>query len=230
MAKPTKTDEHPPRWIDYVDLDELVPADVNPKEHDTAGMAASTTRFGLVEPPVVDERTGKLVAGHGRRDDALAKRAAGQDPPDGVVVDDSGKWLLPVLRGWASIDDDHAKGYLVASNKVGEGLWDPTSLAGLLQGIEEPQLLDDLGFKDYELEVLLAAIVPEFQPDPVTGSLDNFTRTDGNQHAIKLGDDEHATVMMAISECRHRLRNDDLTNNAALALICREYLDQPTTS
>jgi ParB-like chromosome segregation protein Spo0J len=54
------------RWIDYVPLDEIAEAHRNPKLHDRRGIRASVTRFGFVEPITIDERTGRLVAGHGR--------------------------------------------------------------------------------------------------------------------------------------------------------------------
>ena len=57
--------------IEYVPLDQLKKAPRNPKAH-SDDIKTSIGRFGYVEPIVVDERTGCIVAGHGRREALLA--------------------------------------------------------------------------------------------------------------------------------------------------------------
>jgi hypothetical protein len=71
------------RWIEYQPLDELRPDPRNPKGHDVAGLRASLGRFGYAEPITVDERTGLLVSGHGRRELLLDDFAAGSAVPTG---------------------------------------------------------------------------------------------------------------------------------------------------
>ena len=120
------------RRIEYVKLSELARADRNPKKHDDAGIRASFGQFGYVEPVVIDERTGKLVAGHGRVENLEAAKAAGEDPPEGVIVKGS-EWTVPVVRGWSSENDMQADAYLVASNKLTEqGGWDDRALQAML--------------------------------------------------------------------------------------------------
>src|SRR5688572_28955647 len=106
-----------PRRIEYRPLADLTPADRNPKAHDADMLDGSLDEFGYVELIAEDGRTGKLVAGHGRLD-ALARREAAQpdEPPDGVVRADDGTWLVPILVGWSSADDDEAEAYLLVSN------------------------------------------------------------------------------------------------------------------
>lgn len=132
-----------PRWLEYVPLDELTPALKNPKLHSEA-IGASLRRFGYVEAIALDERTGRLVAGHGRMDDLIAKRDAGEDPPEGVTVDPEGRWLVPVQRGWASSSDGEADAYLVASNQTTTaGGWNPVELNDLLASLDD---LTGIGF------------------------------------------------------------------------------------
>ena len=57
--------------IEYLPLSHLQVAPRNPKRHALDQLGASIGRFGYVEPIIVDERTGRLVAGHGRRDSLL---------------------------------------------------------------------------------------------------------------------------------------------------------------
>lgn len=155
------------RHIEYLPVVDVVAAERNPKGHDEAGIDASLGAFGYTEPILLDERTGRLVAGHGRLQ-ALARaaaKAAGKSPkakaaavPDGIIVDDEGRWLVPVVRGWASLSDAHAEAYLVASNRLTErGGWDERALAALLGDIDvaDPNLLAATGYSDTDLAGLL---------------------------------------------------------------------------
>ena len=147
------------RRIEQMPLAEIAPAARNPKEHDDAGIRRSIERFGVAELVLLDERTGRLVAGHGRIK-ALADmehdpRVA--TPPDGVVVAEDGSWTVPVVRGWASRSDAEAEAYLVASNRLTEnGGWDNRGLGELLEELAEQQLLEVTGFSEEDLEKLLA--------------------------------------------------------------------------
>lgn len=145
------------RRLEHVPLDELVPALRNPKSHALAAIGRSIGQFGYVEPVVVDDRTGRLVAGHGRVEQLRRQRAAGEDPPEGIGED----WSVPVLRGWASRSDEEAEAYLVAANRLGEvGGWDDHALAELLAGVGE--LLPATGFTDEAL----AALIVKANPSP----------------------------------------------------------------
>jgi hypothetical protein len=128
----------------------------NPKRHDAAGIRVSIERHGVAELPLLDERTGRLVAGHGRCDQLAAMHRAGQDPPDGVQVGADGIWLVPVLRGWASRSDAEAEAYVVASNKLTmNGGWDTTELPDILTDLAQQGLLGLTGFDEDELAKLL---------------------------------------------------------------------------
>jgi hypothetical protein len=127
------------RVIDYVPLDDVRPADRNPKAHDHAVMRTSFDRFGFVEPIMRDDRTGRLVAGHGRLDELRAARARDPlTPPDGVTLTDDGVWLVPVIGGWSSVDDAQAQAYVIAANRLAEiGGWDDALLADALTSLAD---------------------------------------------------------------------------------------------
>jgi hypothetical protein len=130
-------------------LDDIVRAPRNPKAHAAEIIANSVSRFGVVELPALDERTGRLVAGHGRLDDLVARRAAGEQPPDGIDTDPDGQWLVPVARGWSSRSDADAEAYLIVSNQATTaGGWDDTGLAQVLADLrdQDPDLLTVTGF------------------------------------------------------------------------------------
>ncbi len=121
------------RTLDYLPLDDIPRATVNPKRHSIDVIDASMTRHGYAEPVLLDERTGRLIGGHGRLDTLAAKRDAGEDPPEGIEVDPEGRWLVPVVRGWASASDLDAAAMLVALNRASEiGGWDLPELGIML--------------------------------------------------------------------------------------------------
>ncbi len=136
------------RTLDYLPLDDIPRAPVNPKNHRLDVIEASIGRHGYAEPVLLDERTGRLIGGHGRLDTLAAMRAAGEDPPEGIGPD----WTVPVIRGWASKSDLDAAAMLVTLNRATElGGWDTPDLHGLLTGIGD---LTGVGYDDADLEVM----------------------------------------------------------------------------
>jgi hypothetical protein len=145
----------PPRWQEYMPVADLVPADRNPKNHDDERIARAISRFGYIEPIVLDERTGKLVAGHGRRADLMSREAAGEGPPDGIIAGPDGRWLVPVSRGWSSTSDDDAHAAGVAINQTTIlGGFDQADLVDLLQSFDDDLVLA-AGFEHEDLDDLL---------------------------------------------------------------------------
>lgn len=143
------------RYVDYLPLDEITPATRNPKAHDDAGISRSIGHFGMGELPLIDERTGRLVAGHGRHAHLVRACEDGKEPPDGVRVDEDGRWLMPVVRGWASRSDDDAEAYLVASNQLTtKGGWNDHLLAEVLHDLGDAQMLELTGYEIGDLESL----------------------------------------------------------------------------
>ena len=85
--------------IRYIDPNELIPWERNPRFHDMDSLRASITRFGFRNIIVVNERTNTIEAGHGRAQAAI----------------DLGITSVPVLF----VDDDEttAAAYAIADNR-----------------------------------------------------------------------------------------------------------------
>jgi ParB-like chromosome segregation protein Spo0J len=142
------------RNLILVPLDDLSGDPRNPKAHDLAVIGDSVGRFGYVEPIVRDDRTGFIVSGHGRT--AALRRAFDESPsspPDGVEVGLDGRWLVPVLSGWASKNDDEAAAALIALNRTTEtGGWDDVQLMDLLDQLADAEAgLVGVGYDDSDL-------------------------------------------------------------------------------
>lgn len=197
MPKRTTNDE---RWIEYMPVDELVGAEMNPKRHDLATLDDSYTRFGYVEPIIRDERTGRLVAGHGRMQQLVARQSEGKDAPEGIKVVD-GRWLAPIARGWASKNDREAEAYLLASNRLVEiGGWDDTELAQLLESVNDVGLIGT-GYDERDLAKLLSSLekpepdeVPMLPAEPVTRTGDVWLL---GRHRLACGNAKDPAVVAA---------------------------------
>lgn len=151
------------RYIEHMPIDSVVDAEKNPKAHDLATLGKSIERWGFNDAPILDDRTGRLVAGHGRFELLRQWKEAGGAAPDGVEVDVTGRWLVPVQRGWSSKDDQEAQAFLLAHNKISEaGGWHADQLTTVLQELQahyEPLGglgILPLGFSETALSQLLA--------------------------------------------------------------------------
>lgn len=175
MTDPSTDD----RWVDYAPVDEILRAERNPKTHALEELEASMRRFGVVEIPTVDERTGRIVAGHGRLETIEKAVANGDGPPEGVKVDAEGRWLVPLLRGWSSSDDAEAAAYLLASNRTSEiGGWDNNELVAYLDALNDADAgLLGTGYNEDDIAKLLEdlgevqftpTLNPEFEGGAVT--------------------------------------------------------------
>ena len=151
--------------IEYMPLSKLVRAPRNPKDHDLGAIHNSISRFNFVAPLIIDETSGKLVAGHGRLDALQAMKAQGQPVPERITVED-GEWLVPVVRGVAFADPQEAEAYLVADNRTTElGGWDESMLAEVLSDLAAEDALDGTGFDGEDLDAILANLQPPEFPE-----------------------------------------------------------------
>lgn len=128
--------------IRYVPLSELRRWERNPKLHDIGAITASIRRHGFIDPIVVDQRSGRIVAGHGRDESLENLKRSGEPPPKRIQVRADGEWMVPILTGIEFEDDRDAEAYIVGSNRLVElGGWDE----GLLQDIVSTEGFDALG-------------------------------------------------------------------------------------
>jgi hypothetical protein len=143
--------------IEYVPLKDVVRWPKNPRKHAETVIASSIRRFGFVRPLLRDDRTGVLVAGHGRLDVLLAMKAAGENPPAHVRASESGDWLVPVLCGisWKS-DADAGQCALAVNQLVKAGGYDDELLGDVFRELQDSGAdLSDTGFSSARIKELL---------------------------------------------------------------------------
>lgn len=145
--------------IEYIPLSEIVEADVNPKDHDIGQIYQSIKRFGFTQPIMMNENTGKLLAGHGRLQTLQQMKQGGEKVPARIKEKD-GEWLVPVLKGISFEDDMEAQAYLIADNRLTElGGWNTGELVDTLQELVEGGFsLDGVGYDFDDLETMVTQI------------------------------------------------------------------------
>lgn len=206
-----------PRRLTYVRLCDVRPAEENPKRHDLPAIAASIAEHGFIAPIEVDERTSRLIGGHGRVEALVHMREHGDPTPEGILVDNDGEWLVPVIRGWASKDDLRARAAGLSLNRTTEaGGWHERELAEMLEGIhaDNATLFDGLGWTADDLEDLFRHV----DPDTTAASSASDTTAEGSGDdpagdddaaQLDVGDAEPAAgggQLVACPECGHHFR------------------------
>ena len=139
--------------IQYTKLSDIAEADVNPKDHDIGAIHESMNRFGFTSPLLMNEATGKLVAGHGRVEALTQKKQFNEDPPANINVDEDGDWLIPIIRGVSFKDENEAQAYLLADNRLVElGGWNTNVLLEELEKLAETSDLSGTGFDQADIQ------------------------------------------------------------------------------
>jgi len=121
-------------------------------------------RFGFTNPILIDEKSGLMVAGHGRVEDLVTRKAAGKPPPDRIIAKGGGEWYVPVIRGIRFKDEKEAEAYLLADNQLTIlGGFDDKALADILK--DHAVNLTGLGWEQEAVDqILYSEAVPELDP------------------------------------------------------------------
>lgn len=158
---------HAPWTAGRMLLRELVQLERNPKAHDLGAIIDSITRFGYVEPVVVNTRTGHLVHGHGRDDALSVMRDQGLPLPRGVEQAADGDWSVSVY--FVDVDEAEEEALTIALNRTSElGGWDEHQLATILAELAEQgeEALRGIGYDMDDVDLLVRSF--QFPPlDPV---------------------------------------------------------------
>ena len=156
-------DQTPKLTVEYMELSDLLTRfhPQNPKDHDISAIAESFIELEYRAPPLLDERSGLLAAGHGRIKALAMMKQQQMDRPEGIL-DQEGEWLVPVNRG-SDFTPEQLQGYLVADNRLTElGGWDNVKLAQLLQEIANDGTveIEATGYDAEGLDDLLRMLAP----------------------------------------------------------------------
>lgn len=204
--------------VEYVPLSDIRKWKRNPKQHADEQIQESFNRFGYTMPILLDERSGELVAGHGRLDNLQRRKDEGDHPPERIQTRDDGEWLVPVLRGVSFANGMEAAAYAIADNRLTElGGWDNAELARLLSMIEDetPAGLVGVGFTENEIEELLS-----IEDESGAGEDRNGLLEDENTQIPEV-QEVAVTKFGDVWICGdHRVMCGDSTNSAHVEALC----------
>jgi ParB-like chromosome segregation protein Spo0J len=145
-----------PIEIRTLTIDELVPADYNPRrklrptDPEYRKLKRSVEAFGLVEPLVWNERTGRLVGGHQRLS----------------ILQELGQTHIPVSVVQLSEAEEKALNVLL-NNPEAQSRYDVPKLIEVLEELKDLPQFADTGFDPHVLDLLV------FQPEPLPPLLDS---------------------------------------------------------
>ena len=156
----------------YVQIDQTLCWEDNPKLHDIGGLMRSIELHGFGDPPKYDAQLGGLVYGNGRVEALERMRREGKEPPPGILKLDDGDWAVPVIFGVDAASKAAAVAFAIDHNNLtllgGNlgftellALWDEEGLQQVLTDCPDAgALLASLDASD--VESLLNG--PEFEP------------------------------------------------------------------
>ena len=147
---------------EYVDIDSLVEWEHNPRINTEAisKVARSIERFGFASPVIAREEDSMVIAGHTR---IAAARSLG---------------LQTVPVRYMKLSRTEAELLAIADNKLGEiSDWNEDMLKDILAALPENDL-DDIGFSQDELDLLLENIDTELPPESDNAVYDDYEDAD----------------------------------------------------
>jgi ParB-like chromosome segregation protein Spo0J len=158
-----------PMEVRRLPVADLTPADYNPRRPLTGPayrkLRASLERFGLVEPLVWNERTGRVVGGHARLT-ILRELGVTEVPVSVVRLTDAEERALNV----------------VLNNQEAQGRYDPAKLAAVLEELKELPELSATGFDAGTLRALTLEPVGELPAEELTGRVEVTIETDADTY------------------------------------------------
>ena len=133
----------------------LTPRETNPRTHSKKQIrqiAASIEQFGFINPVLID-RDGRIVAGHGRVE---AAKFLGLDTVPTICLE--------------TLTEAEIRAYVIADNRLAElAGWDQEMLAIELQGLSALDLDFDVtitGFETPEIDILIGGLNADGEEDP----------------------------------------------------------------
>jgi ParB/RepB/Spo0J family partition protein len=184
------------RFVKGVQIRILKPWAGNPRRHDEdiAGLVRSIEHYGWTNPILVQEKTNRVIAGHGRLE--AAKQA--------------GIKKVPVI--YLKMTETEASAYTVADNKLAENSrWDEEALAGIMRELQAEQYdLTLMGFSDDDINLLLTAeeetiertMLDEIPDPPKKPTTKRGQLWQLGKHRLLCGDSTEPTQVQAATQKR----------------------------
>jgi hypothetical protein len=215
----------------WVNINDLINWDKNPKPHDAQNVSAiarSIVRFGFGTPLVVWKSTSRVVAGNGRL--AAAALLMREDAGRYLSTDAPAPGLVPV-RFVEFASEDEATAYGLADNRLTEvNPMSDSAVADLLREMDANGAdIRIPGYDDAALDVLLAAqVVPTDDWGSAMAGLPSSDRAPIQQMTFTLHDDQAETIKRAMAKAKSMgpfvETGNENSNGNALARVAELFL------
>jgi len=212
----------------FIPLQEVIELESNSKEHDLGSIHSSVERFGFLERIIINKRTGKLIAGHGRVHTIQQVKESGDDAPKGIKVE-NGNWLIPA--DYVDVDEDDEVAASIALNKLVElGGWNEPKLVDNLIAIagEDGSGLKGTGFDGDDLDKLIELTGHGMTWGDAFDRFPDGDRAPFQQMTFTLHDEQVEKVNEAIRISKGMGEfvntNNENSNGNALARICEVFI------
>jgi hypothetical protein len=139
-------------------LSKLVRLPRNPKLHNLGEIHQSFNRFGFIHRIIINDETGHIIAGEGRTDALMQKKASGAQAPENIVVK-ADDWYVPTDR--ISVPEEEEVAAAIALNRIGENEWDNSKTASILADLAADDHLEGTGFDGDDVDYLLRITAPK---------------------------------------------------------------------
>jgi hypothetical protein len=197
--------------VTYVALSEVQRWPRNPKKHDLPRLKASIVRHGFTVPLIRDERTGRLVAGHGRLEALQSLKDEGAKAPARVLVK-KGEWHVPVITGVEFASEKDAEDYLLSDNRLTElGGWDTVELVKMLRDDHSMEEIAAIGWSESEMRRLASEVDPVTRGKTPNDLLDGFNAGVIKQVVLYFQGTEFDEVQARIEKVMAKERVDNVT-------------------
>lgn len=196
---------------------EIKPYEKNAKKHpegQIAKLAESFKRFGIKQPVVVD-KAGVIVAGHGR---FLAAQSLGWSEWRETSHSKKGDTFIPFIRA-EELDDNEIKMYRLADNKLSESGFATELVIAELKELELAGIETNItGFELKDLEPL-----PSIDPNELDEKNQSFAGKNTKQIVLYFNDNEYQSTVDRLEDVREQLGVDN--NTEALLGLLEFYED-----
>lgn len=214
--------------IEYHAISHLQKWPSNPKKHDIHGITAAIERFGFVDPIVIDEKSGKMVAGHGRLE-SLAGMKGRKKPVPKRIIEKDGEWYAPVLRGHDFENEEEAEAFLVADNRLVEiGGWHKEREREILRKhLDEDEIqLAAMGWAKHRMEqqVNPRKYVPPDEQNVGTKTA-SFVKSEVRQIVLSLKTEDFVTTGQQLKDL---IETQKLANNAEALFFLLNFYESRT--
>ena len=168
--------------------------------------------------------TNHILAGHGRIEGLMQKKALGESAPQNIIVkpDD---WYVPTDR--IEIEEEEELACAIALNKIGENEWDNEKTTRILARYASDDNLGGTGFDNDDVDYLLRKTAPQELPQVVSDEeLNKYREEKAHWRWLRLRVTEESYDRWLLFRQKSNMQNDDQILDFLLNLVGDDLMEK----